>query len=325
VTPALLSVASAALIAAWPGARARADGAVLVVGKVSPRDREVIVDTVRGEGTALALKFSSSIFSRDAADAAVACLKDRTPWSCVASAIRGKDQLVIVEVDSDLGAGAPMTIVTAHLLTAGAEDETFANRNCAMCNEDALKRAVGDLSRDLLQRAATRTGRTRLAIHTAPGGAQVMLDGAPAGAAGDTMVTYPGRHTVLVQLRGHAPLTRDVVAIDGKTIELSIDLAPARIRRDDRPSQFLPGLAIGVGGAAMAVGGLMILFDQDPQPRGPQQPHFYDTATAGTVSFAAGLVLASAGLYFALRPAATSTATVAPVPGGAAIGWAGRF
>lgn len=107
----------------------RADGAVMVVGKVSQRDRDVIV-----------------------------------------------------EVDSDRGVGAPMTIVTAHLLTAGAEDESFASRDCAMCNEDALKRTVGDLSRDLLQRAAARSGRTKLAIRSTPDRSQIVLDGKPAGA-----------------------------------------------------------------------------------------------------------------------------------------------
>lgn len=159
----------------------RADGAVMVVGKVSQRDRDVIVDAIKDEGSAPSFRFSAAP-SRDAADASVACLRDQTPWRCIAAAIRGKDQLVIVEVDSDRGVGAPMTIVTAHLLTAGAEDESFASRDCAMCNEDALKRTVGDLSRDLLQRAAARSGRTKLAIRSTPDRSQIVLDGKPAGA-----------------------------------------------------------------------------------------------------------------------------------------------
>ena len=322
----MVPLAFAALAVAWPIGRARADGAVMVVGKVSPRDREVIIDTVRGEGRALSLPFSSLIFGRDAADASVACLKDRTPWSCVASTIHGKDRLVIVEIDSDRSAGAPMTLVTAHLLTAGAEDESFASRNCAMCNEDALKSTVSDLSRELLQRAAARTGRTRLAVRTQPAGAQLTLDGAPAGTTGDTMATYPGKHTVVAQLAGHAPVTREVVALDGQTIDVAIDLEPARPQHgSDRPSQLLPGLAIGFGAAAIAAGSLMIAFDQDPSPRGPQQAHYYDTAMAGTAALIAGVFVASAGLYHAMHPAASSMATVAPVPGGAAIGWAGRF
>ena len=61
------------------------------------------------------------------------------------------------------------------------------------------------------------------------------------------------------------------------------------------------------------------------QQRGPQQPHYYDTAPLGIVSLAAGVAVAGAGIYFLVRPRATSLATVAPLPGGAAVGWAGRF
>src|SRR5262249_25716442 len=154
--------------------RARADGAVLVVGAISPRDRDIVVDAIKGAGRALSLRFSATA-GREVADASVACLRDQTPWTCVAPVIRGKDQLVIVEIDGDHGGGARMTVGTAHLLTAGAEAESFASRGCAMCNEDALKRTVGDLSRSLLQRAVARTGRTRLAIRSRPDRAQITL------------------------------------------------------------------------------------------------------------------------------------------------------
>lgn len=341
---AILSAALVAVIAVWPAATAHAEGAVMVAGRVSPHDREVIVDTVRGEGTAVSLRFSSSVFGRDAADASMACLKDKAPWSCVSLTVRGKDQIVIVEVDSDRGAGAPMTIVTAHLLTAGAEDESFATRNCEMCNEDALRRTVSDLCRALLQRAAARTGRTRLAVHSRPDGAQITLDGTAVNPTAGPAATFPGRHTVVLQLPGYAPLTREVVAIDGRATEVTLDLEPAaQVVHDERRhgSQFLPGLAVGVGAAALAAGGLMIGFDQDPNRRGQQQPHYYDTAPLGVVTAATGAVLAGIGVYYLLRsPSAGSTgsaggtastrstgstATLTPLPGGAAVGWAGRF
>jgi hypothetical protein len=324
-TGARFAILAAAVALAWPVA-ARGDGAVMVVGNVSPHDREVIVDTVRIEGTALSLRFTASGASRDVADASAACLKDRAPWSCVAPAIRGKDQLMIVDIDSDRSAGAPMTIVTAHLLSAGVEAASFASRNCAMCNEEALKRTVGELSRDLLQRAAVRSGRTKLAIHSRPAGAQITLDGAPIEFPG-SIATYPGKHTVVLQLPGYAPRARDVVAIDGRTTELTVGLEALRPLADERrrPSQFLPGLAIGLGCAAIATGALLIYFDQDPDPRGPQRPDFYNTAAAGTVTLAVGALAVGAGAYFLLRPRTTSTAVIAPLPGGAAVGWAGRF
>jgi hypothetical protein len=301
-----LRTAAVAVIVAWMTAQARADGAVMVVGKVTPRDRDVIVDAIRGVGTALSLRFSAAP-GRDAADAS-ACLRDQAPWSCVAAMVRGKDQLVIVEVDSDHGAGAPITIVTAHLLIAGAEDESFASRNCAMCNEDALKRTVGDLSRDLLQRAVARAGRTRLAIRSVPDRAQLVVDGAPAGATDTTLATYPGRHVVEVSVPGYAPASRDVVAIAGATVEIEIALA-----RDARPtavvvapaehpadggSRWLAKLAVATGGAAIVTGGLLYALS----PRGDvEHRYFYSTRPPGVVSMIAGAAVALPGLYFWLR------------------------
>ena len=129
----ILRAAAIAALLVGSASRARADGAVLVVGAVSPRNRDLIVDAIQSAGSALSLRFSAAA-GRDAANASVACLRDQTPWSCVASVIRGKDQLVIVEVDSDRG-GAPMTIVTAHLLTAGAEAVSFASRGGGVVND----------------------------------------------------------------------------------------------------------------------------------------------------------------------------------------------
>lgn len=325
----ILRAAAIAAMLVGSASRARADGAVLVVGAASPRDRDIVVDAIQSAGRALSLRFSAAA-GRDAADASVACLHDQTPWSCVAPVIRGKDQLVIVEIDSDRGGGAPMTRVTAHLLTAGAEAESFASRGCAMCNDEALKRTVGDLGRDLLQRAVARSGRTRLAIRSRPDRAQILLDGEPAGATDATLATYPGTHTIELRTPGYAATTRAVIAVDGTTVDVAIPLQPQGRRPDRDPgspdapprSRLGPGLVIGAGVAAIVAGGLLIAFDQDPSP---DQRYYHDTAKYGAASLVAGGLVAGAGIYLWLRLRASSAAAVAPVPGGAAIGWAGRF
>jgi hypothetical protein len=325
----ILRAAAIAALLVGSASRARADGAVLVVGAVSPRDRDIIVDAIQSAGSALSLRFTAAA-GQGAADASVACLRDQTPWSCVAPVIRGKDQLVIVEVDSDRGGGAPMTTVTAHLLTAGAEAVSFASRGCAMCNDEALKRTAGDLGRDLLQRAVARSGRTRLAIRSRPDRAQIRLDGEPAGATDATLATYPGKHTIELQTRGYAPATLDVVAIDGATVDVAIPLQPEARRSGGDPgspgapprSRLAAGLVIGAGAAAIVAGGLLIALDQGPSP---DQRYYYATAKYGVASLIAGGLTAGAGIYLWVRPHASSAAAVAPVPGGAAIGWAGRF
>ncbi len=325
----ILRAAAIAALLVGSASLARADGAVLVVGAESPRDRDLVVDAIQSAGRALSLRFSAAA-GRDAADASVACLHDQTPWSCVAPVIRGKDQLLIVEIDSDRGGGAPMTRVTAHLLTAGAEAESFASRGCAMCNDEALKRTVGDLGRDLLQRAVARSGRTRLAIRSRPDRAQILLDGEPAGATDATLATYPGTHTIELRTPGYAAATRAVIAVDGTAVDVAIPLQPETRRPSGGPgstdapprSRLGPGLVIGAGVAAIVAGGLLIAFDEDPSPH---QRYYHDTAKYGAASLVAGAVVAGAGITLWLRPRASSAAAAAPVPGGAAIGWIGRF
>ena len=126
-----------------------------------------------------------------------------------------------------------------------------------------------------------------------------------------------------------------MVAVDGSNIDVAVPLhpeapllGPADQGAPDaraRGSRVVPGVAIGVGAAAIVAGGLLIAFDQDPSP---QQRYYYNTAPYGVASLAAGVAVAGVGVYLWLRPQASqasSVATVAPVPGGAAVGWAGRF
>jgi hypothetical protein len=91
-------------------------------------------------------------------------------------------------------------------------------------------------------------------------------------------------------------------------------------------SRFIPKLAVGVGGAAIAAGVFWLIYNEHPNPSGPQQPTYHNTSRYGYISLAAGLATAGVGLYFWLRPDATSTATVTPLHGGgASAGWLWRF
>ena len=324
-----------ALHLAASGSSAHAGGAVMIAGKVSPHERDIIVETIQLTAATMSWKLGAPPFSKEAIAAALACLKAKSPWRCVAAAIRGNDPLVIVQVDGDRGPGAPMMVVTAHILTAGTDGELFASRSCEMCNEDALKRAVADLSKQLLQEAAERTGRTKLAIHSKPDKAWILLDGKPVGATNTARATYPGRHTIMLRHVGYKTAVREVVAVDGETLDVAFDmeLEPSSTSGSDGhapspgpPPRRLPYVALGGGGAAILAGALLIAFDEDPDPRGPQQRYYYDTAKHGVASLAIGAVVAGAGVYLLLRPQATSAATLTPLPGGgAAASWTARF
>src|SRR6187399_1526339 len=90
---------------------ARTDGSVLVVGKASPRQRVVIVDSVLTTAREGGWAFEAPGFSTQETDAVLACLRADKPWPCVAPALKGKgDKLVVVQV----GIEADDTVLTVH-------------------------------------------------------------------------------------------------------------------------------------------------------------------------------------------------------------------
>ncbi len=312
---------------------ARADGAIMITGKISPREHDVIVDTLESVAAGMTWKLTAPPVGREAIDAALACLKNKAAWSCVAPGVRGNEQLVIVQVDGERGAGATATVVTAHVVTAGTDGEFFASRYCEVGSEEALKRAVADLGKQLLQEAAERTGRTRLAIRSRPDKAWILLDGKTVGATNTTRATYPGTHTIMLRQVGYKTAVREVVAADGQTLDVAFDMEPdpswtggsgSHVPPAEHPPRILPYVALGTGGTAIVAGALLIAFDEDPNPRGPQRPSYDDTARNGVVALAIGAAVTGAGVYLLLRHKATSPA-ITPLPGGAAASWTGRF
>jgi hypothetical protein len=319
-----------------PVSTAHADGILMVTGTVSPRQREIVVAAFQATAKSLHWTLTAPSLARELVDASTKCLADSAPWTCVAPAIRGNDQIVIIQLENERGASVPTTIATAHVLIAGIKEDVSASRYSETSNEEAFKRAAAELSK-VLQDAAERTGRTRLVIRSKPDKAWVTLDGQNIGATEKTRATYPGLHTISVRRIGYKAMARDVVAIEGKVITEDFELEPdgpsTNINDHDRghpassdTSRTLPKLAVGAGGAAIAAGVLWLTYNEDPDPRGHQHQYYHDTKTYGYVSLAAGAVAAAVGLYFWLRPDATSTATVAPLHGGgASVGWAWRF
>jgi hypothetical protein len=91
-----------------------------------------------------------------------------------------------------------------------------------------------------------------------------------------------------------------------------------------RKSRVPLGLA-AAGGIAIVTGGIMLAIDEDPTPRGPQQPRYLDTATAGAVMTIAGAAALGTGIYLWMHERTHGAPVAAVSHDGAVVGWTGRF
>lgn len=329
VIPGLFAVLAA--LRALP--EARADGSVLVLGKASSQQRNVIVGAVVAAGRADGWSLQADAFQDRESEAVLACLRSAKPWSCVAPHMKSRgDQLVVVQVDLD----RTDTVLGVHVVTAASDTDSTANHFCNACDDESLKLAVSDVARRLLRDAAERSGRTKLSIRSRPDRAWITLDGKPAGSTDIVKATYPGEHTVLLTRTGYAPATRTVQVKEGETADLVVDLELAAVTVIDRsqsprpaPSRRVPKLLIGAGAVALVGGAILLGVDEDPSPVGKRHEYYYDTAPHGVGALIAGGAAVGAGTYLWLRASrassTTSSPTVAPSTGGAVVGWSGRF
>lgn len=320
---------------------ALADDTVFVpAGRAPAHDRDIALAAASRAGAAdpgngvLAATFSA----KDAA-ALTRCVAAPKPWTCIAPVLRGKraQRVAVITVDAP---AAKQIAVTAQVATATAL--LTDKRYCEPCTDELLAKVAGELTRDLLRDLATRDGRTVLSIQSRPRGAQITLDGKPVGATDTVLSTYPGPHHIALERAGHQPATRDVDAVPDKTTDVIVPLTPIpppvvatpppppvpsapAPAPEARPSRVLPWALIGIGGAAVATGIVMIAIDGPPaaDPK-VEQPRYYTSyQVPGLVTGIAGALTAGVGFYVLRRQHSVVTAT--PTAGGAALSWTGAF
>src|SRR5678816_3643878 len=128
----------------------------------------------------------------------------------------------------------------------------------------------------------------------------------------DSYITYPGRHTAMVQLSGYVSQTKEFTVEEGKTADLlfilkpSTETAPAHTTKNTTAhatltqrsrSYLVPGIAIGAGVSLTLLGSVLLY-------HGPHDSERYEYTRATAVGLPIGLIGLGAiglGLYVLWR------------------------
>ena len=210
---------------------------------------------------------------------------------------------------------------------AKKRDAVDEKRWCKHCDDAELRKTIDQLMTVLS--GASGVGGGHLEIHTKPEGQPVVLDGQAIGNAPVERTVVPGPHRLELVRDGRGIATKTVTIEAGASASVSLhaDEAPRVVVASPSPpspehaSRVLPAVLIGAGVAGLAAGGVYFYYGHKS---GPEEPRVYPYATRdGVIASAAGAVSLVIGGVLWVR--AGSAPTVAITPGGASIGWAGRF
>jgi hypothetical protein len=344
-----LSAFVAGLATLLSASMAMADETALIVsGSAAPHAREVASTAVlAGAAEVPGNKIVPSAFSARDVASLTKCMAEGQPWGCMNPVLRGKgiQQLAFVSIDNQTGSdGSPMIVITAQIVAGDLVAPVGDKRYCDHCTDDVLGKFTSELTRDVLREVATRSGRTVVSIKSVPRGARITFDQKLVGATDTSFNTYPGTHSLSLELDGYQVVNRSVDTAEGKTAEVNVALAKnTRASDHDRDRDrgtvgsgdrlgrlpgYVPWLFIGAGGAAVVTGTVLVLVDSKPStdPTSEHSKYYYSTKGPGIVTGIAGVLSAGAGLYILHRQhVARSTITASPLPGGAAVQWTRSF
>lgn len=315
--------------------------ALLVSGTATPHERELAGDTFEQVARNAGLAVAKSAFTAREASTINACVTAPQAWSCVSRTVGGKglDHVAIVSLAPDTGPeSSPMVVITAQVLVARLDAAVALQRFCVRCTDDVLAKTTTELARSVLQEIAVRSGRTVVTINSTPRGARIVFDGQPMGATDRSFNTFPGVHTVALELDGYRQETRTVQATLDRTSELSlvmrpVEAAPTQDPRDSgdtKPahSSLAPKLVIGVGALAIVAGGVALALNQSDigAPFGTEQPqHYRDTVAPGVGLMIGGAAVCLGGYLWWHYTRPSVAPSVVPLPGGATVGIATSF
>lgn len=312
------SLVLAAIVALGAAASsARADGVGVVVtgdATIQPQLAAQIEDWLRQRGHQLV----AAPLRPDALGTLIDCFVIED-LACARKVVETEAQSPrLIFVKSELVAtGTTRDItLTAYAFSRG-EEPMAARRTCSACTPDTIRSTIDEVMITIAGKERVDVGTLELRVR--PPTAQIRIDGKD-GAAGASLPV--GDHVIEVSAPGYAADRRTVTIKGGDKIALSIDLVAERTRSK------LPLVGAGVGVALAATGVALIVTSEEDTG---EKPEYRDTRAGGIALVGVGVVAIGVCAWWYLRgedapdSAPTSTPSVAVVPGGATLGWAGAF
>ncbi len=300
---------------AWAGG----DVGVVVVGEATmqPQMAAQLEQWLRQHGHQLA----PAPMPPDAINTLIDCfvIEDE---SCARKVVekRSKTQAVVfARVDLKVSDDKPERTVTLTAYWFEKNRDAIAERRyCERCTDVTLRSTADELMAALTVNLSKDAGTLKLT--STPSGARVLVDGTPVGVTPLEYDVKTGKHEVTVQHEGSRDDTRDIDVHRGETTQVDVFL------KSYASTNFFPVVLLGAGGALLATGLVLFAMDEDvPKPVGEQKEFYRDTGPLGVGLAISGLVVGGVGGYLLFKTKRSSTPVAAITPGGATLGWAGRF
>jgi hypothetical protein len=274
-------------------------------------------------------------------DALIRCVSSETSKDCAKDALDAAQtsRAVVMRVARE---SRDTTVFMAWMLARGGETLATKRRVCERCSSKLLAQSAAALLSALLREVDVRTTRTGIAVKTTPGGARVSIDGEVVGVTELERGVLPGRHRIVMELRGYETATRELDVLAGETAVIVATLRPlapaagaapppAKHRAGSSALRLAPWIAIGAGSTA-AVAGIALIAANEPRVSdGSHRYKWRDSKGIGVAVSVAGVAVAlagGAGLWWLRRGGdeqPSQTPTVSIEDDGVVLGYAGRF
>lgn len=337
--PASIAWALAAWLASPRAAHAEPD--VLVIGSGAAERGELaavrgaVENTLRKAGWS----WPARPPSQKEADSLLKCEDSRTPWTCIPATISGLrasdvQRVFVLSVESR-ATPQRMLVLTARVIVASSPPAfVVRQRFCEQCSTGQLVQASEELTRQLFSDLDARATPTAIAVTSDPPGADIRLDGSPAGTTPARLSTAPGKHLVTVTKPDFVYEVRTISVEPGQVVAVGFTLHAALPAAAPTPTpsaagtvetrsfRLIPAAAIASGTGLLAFGGVALYLGH---LGGPTDRYRYTRATpVGVTSIVLGLGAIGAGLYFWRGPDGSALFGVVDRHS-SLVAWSGRF